>query len=92
MAQPNLPPDRTERSMARTRLFLAATIRFDRVSAAIRLRDLSMSGARIEGMRLPGAGVAVQIARGALNCSGTVVWRDSKGCGVRFDAPLDLEE
>jgi hypothetical protein len=77
--------------MARTRLFLAATIRFDRVVAAIRLRDLSTSGARIEGARLPGAGASVQIARGALNCSGTIVWSDKKRCGMRFDAPLDLE-
>ena len=91
MAQPILPPERIVRSMSRTRLFLAATIRFDRVSAPIRLRDLSTSGARIEGPRLPGVGATVQIDRGALNCSGTIVWRDSKGCGVRFDEPLDLE-
>lgn len=91
MAQPILPPERIVRSMSRTRLFLAATIRFDRVSAPIRLRDLSTSGARIEGPRLPAVGVAVQIDRGALNCNGTIVWRDSKGCGVRFDDPLDLD-
>lgn len=91
MAQPILPPERTARSVARTRLFLAATMRFARVSAPIRLRDLSTFGARIEGARLPDAGTTVQIVRGTLGGSGTIVWRDSKGCGVRFDEPLDLD-
>lgn len=78
------------RSMPRSHLFLSAMICFDNVSAAIRLRDLSASGARIEGATLPAIGAAAHISRGTLHASGTIVWRDGKGCGLRFDAPLPL--
>lgn len=81
-----------QRTSPRARLFLSATIHFDRGSAAIRLRDLSVTGARIEGSRLPGVGASVQITRGALQENGTIVWRDPKGCGVRFDEPVDLDD
>ena len=80
------------RFAARTHLFLSATIRFGAVSAAIRVRDLSASGARIEGSRLPAVGSAAHITRGALDASGTIMWRDSKGCGFRFDIRLPLDE
>ena len=92
MAQPTVPPVKVLRTLPRTRLFLSATIRFDRATAAIRVRDLSESGARIEGARLPAVGTATQISRGQLTVSGMIVWRDSKGCGMRFDEPLDLDQ
>ena len=85
-------PDGETRFMPRTQLFLSAMIRFDRVSAAIRLRDLSATGARVEGGNLPSVGATVHITRGALNASGTIIWRNQKGCGVRFDEPLPLDE
>lgn len=85
-------PDGETRFMPRTQLFLSAMIRFDRVSAAIRLRDLSATGARIEGGNLPGVGATVHITRGSLNASGTIIWRNRKSCGVRFDEPLPLDE
>lgn len=80
------------RSMPRSHLFLSATIRFANISAAIRLRDLSATGARVEGTKLPAIGAAAHIIRGALDASGIIVWRDGKRCGLRFDAPLPLEE
>lgn len=92
MVQPVSRQGSDPRSAARTHLFLSATLRFGTVSAAIRLRDLSASGARIEGPRLPAVGVVAQISRGALSASGTTIWSDGKGCGVRFDAPLRLDE
>lgn len=92
MAQPILPPERIVRSLPRTRLFLSATLCAVGFKAAIRVRDLSASGARIEGVRLPATGVAAQLNRGMLTASGSIVWRDSKGCGIRFDEPLDLDQ
>lgn len=81
-----------QRAMPRARLFLSATIHFDRGSAAIRLRDLSTTGARIEGSRLPEVGATMQITRGSLQENGTVIWRNPKGCGVRFDKPVVLND
>lgn len=80
------------RSLPRTQLFLSATIRFAHVCAPVRLRDLSASGVRIEGLKLPAAGTVVQIARGSLTVTGTTVWSDGKSCGVRFDEPLPIDE
>ena len=91
IAQPVLREEKEPRSGLRIRLCLSATIRFGALSAAIRLRDLSTTGARIEGESLPSVGASALITRGALNASGTIVWRDRKGCGVRFENPLSLE-
>ena len=92
IAQPILRGEKETRSGPRTQLCLSATIRFGSLSAAIRLRDLSTTGARIEGERLPAVGASALITRGTLNATGTIVWRDRKGCGVRFETPLSLEE
>ena len=88
----NIPSEDNEaRSLPRTRLYLAATIRFEQVSAAIRLRDLSASGARIDGAMLPLVGASAHIARGALYANGTIIWRDRKSCGFLFDEPLSVD-
>jgi hypothetical protein len=79
------------RTAPRTHLFLKAAISFDGGSAPVRLRDLSAFGARIEGPLLPAKGVVASITRGPLAASGTIVWRDQRGCGIRFDRPLDLD-
>lgn len=92
MAQHALQQHKIARSTPRTHLFLTATIRFDRVSAAIRLRDLSVSGARVEGAALPAIGKTARISRGSLEMIGTIVWREGKTCGMRFDNPLPIEE
>ena len=91
-AQHAVPQEGETRSTPRNHLFLSAMICFDNVSAAIRLRDLSASGARIEGAILPAIGAAAHISRGTLHASGTIVWRDGKGCGLRFDVPLPLDQ
>lgn len=92
MAQPLSLPDGHARAVPRTQLLLSATIRFDKTVAAIRLRDLSAIGARIEGARLPAIGCAAHITRGVLSASGTIVWRDRNGGGLRFDEPLAIDE
>lgn len=91
MTQSVSPQNSEARSSPRTHLYLSATIQFDRVSAAIRIRDLSTGGARIEGSTFPAVGSSAHISRGALSAAGTVVWRDHKACGFRFDEPLLID-
>lgn len=79
------------RSVPRSSLCLSAMIGFDNVSAAVRLRDVSASGARVDGSTLPAIGASARISRGVLQATGTIVWRTSKGCGIRFDTPLSLD-
>lgn len=83
--------EKVARALPRTRLFLSATIQTDRLSSAVRVRDLSACGARIDGARLPAEGAVARLIRGELSVSGTIVWRDSTACGIRFDEPIDLE-
>lgn len=91
MIQSAVQQEEYTRSVPRTQLLLSATIRFDSVSAAIRLRDLSASGARFEAAILPAVGSTVHVSRGALHASGTIIWRNRQECGLRFDAPLPLD-
>jgi hypothetical protein len=92
MAQPAVQQDMNARSTPRSHLFLSATIHFDNISAAIRLRDLSVSGARIDGATLPATGATVTIRRGDLHAKGMIVWHSQKSCGLRFDSPLALHK
>lgn len=90
MAQPALVEGMSARSTPRSHLFLSAVLHFDNISAAIRLRDLSASGARVEGATLPATGAKATIRRGDLHATGTIVWHNQTGCGLRFDSPLAL--
>ena len=81
--------DAEARSAPRTNLFLSAMIRFDGGLAPVRMRDLSVCGARVAGALLPPLGAAVRITRGALVADGSVAWREEGSCGVRFDRPID---
>ncbi len=77
--------------MARTRLFLSAIVEFDQGSNAVRVRDLSPSGARIEGVGLPDVGTPVTLRRGDLLARATIVWRNARGVGLHFEPPLRIE-
>ncbi len=92
MTLPEVQEGVNARLMPRSQLFLSAMIHSDNISAAIRLRDLSASGARVEGATLPAIGATATIRRGSLHASGTIVWRDRKGGGLHFESPLALDE
>ena len=77
------------RTAPRTNLFLSAMIRFDGGLAPIRLRDLSVCGAKVDGLIAPARGTAVRITRAGLVADGNVAWREPTCCGVRFDQPVD---
>lgn len=68
----------------RTNLLLAATIEGD-VAGPVRIRNLSESGALIEGQLLPQVGERLTLRRAALAVGATVMWRGAGKCGVQFD-------
>ena len=57
-------------------------------SREVVLLDLSCSGARIRGEKLPDAGEELMLAVGPVRTFATVVWSLSRECGVTFDTPL----
>jgi hypothetical protein len=57
-----------------------------------RLRDLSLSGAMVEGPDLPPPGAALFLIRGNLELSARVAWRRGDRAGLEFHTPLTEEQ
>lgn len=56
---------------------------------AIRIRDLSPGGARIEGADLPEIGADVMLKRGNADAFGSIAWVSGNQAGIAFDEELD---
>ncbi len=76
----------------RTNLMLAATVESAGCYSAVRIRNLSETGALIEGSGLPGAGESLILKRGDLQVSATIAWAAGERRGVRFDSPTPVQE
>ena len=78
-----LAPDDSRR-LARTHLFVAATLSFAGGSAPVHVRNMSPSGALIEGAVLPGQGEPATLRRGSLEAIVKIVWTSDRKAGVSF--------
>ena len=81
-----------KRHTERAKLFLAATLHAGGGSRNVTVRNLSLGGALIEVHQPPPVGTAVELRRGQLKASATVVWVAPRECGLHFDMPLALHE
>lgn len=70
----------------RKNLLLAATIEAGSLSATVRIRNLSESGAMLDGVALPNTGTKLVLRRAVIEMPATVVWQAGGRCGVQFDA------
>lgn len=70
-------------------VLLSATLFTTTDQFRVRLRDLSATGVRIEGARLPAPGTDVVLKRGTVELFGTVAWREEGQSGVEFEEPVD---
>lgn len=87
------PPDPTGETGSaqrapRTNLLLAATIEAGELQAAVRIRNLSESGALLEGGAFPDIGAKLTLRRMDLEIGATVIWRTAARCGVKFDGQI----
>lgn len=73
------------RAHQRTSLFVLASMTAPGVSGPVKIRNISLCGALIEGAALPGTGQPLTLRRGELSVSGRIVWRSEDKAGVRFD-------
>ncbi|NIJ20597.1 hypothetical protein FHS95_002289 [Sphingomonas naasensis] len=71
--------------MPRKNLMLAATIESAGSRAPVRIRNLSETGAMLDGAALPGAGAALVLLRADIQVAAKVVWREAGRCGICFD-------
>lgn len=76
----------------RTNLLLSATIEAGALKAAVRIRNLSETGALLEGPAFPGIGEPLTLGRAELSIGASVVWRTGSRCGVKFDGVACVSE
>lgn len=84
--------DPNQRAAPRTALFVAAVIVIHGQANAVRIRNLSPSGALIEGPVLPRTGEAATLVRAHLRITGKAAWVDDDHCGFVFDQAADVAE
>jgi hypothetical protein len=81
-----------DRIAPRTNLLLAATAEVGGRSLPVRIRNLSETGAMVEGAGLPEAGMPLVLMRGDLQVAATVAWAAGSRRGVRFGGPTPVNE
>jgi len=73
---------------ARTNMFVMATIYSDSGSAPVKIRNVSATGALIEGSNIPTTAARVSLSRGSLSIVGKIVWRSDCRAGIAFDSSV----
>lgn len=76
-----------DRREARTNMFVMATIYSDGGSAPVKIRNVSATGALIEGSDIPTT-ARVSLSRGRLSIVGEIVWRSDGRAGLAFDTSV----
>jgi len=76
----------------RSNLFLAAVIEAGGIESPVRIRDLSMSGARLEGPAFPAVGTRLMLRRQDVKIEATVRWIAGGRCGVAFDGQISVPD
>jgi hypothetical protein len=77
-----------KRAPKRSRVFLSAEIDCGGGPSPAHIRDISRSGALVEGDDAPEPGSAVRLTCGDTIVDGRVAWADRGWFGVEFDTPL----
>jgi hypothetical protein len=88
--QPSETAD-NRRVAARTFLMLAATARCGADILTVRIRNVSETGALIEGEGLPGAGEPIHLSRGETEIDGVIAWAAGIRRGMHFSRPVAVE-
>lgn len=80
------------RAALRRRVMLTARLSTSSAAYEVRIRDISATGARIEGAELPRQDSAVLLKRGTFSVYGRLVWVNGTAGGMQFDEALDEDE
>lgn|GEM_PF-1678831 len=81
-----------ERRSPRFSVLLVARLVTTWGERTVKLRNISATGAMIEGDRIPPAGTDILLQRGALELFATIMWTSDKQAGLEFEAPLTEAE
>lgn len=80
------------RSDLRTNMLVMAIIVSESGSGPCKVRNLSASGALVEGAVLPRTGASFELRRADLNIQGQVVWSGPGRVGLRFNSVVTVSE
>ena len=82
----NFEPSRDPRGAARSNMFLAAVLHGPDGAVPVKVRNMSATGALIEGATVPSLETAVRLVRGSLAISCVVAWSAEGRCGLHFSS------
>jgi hypothetical protein len=69
----------------RKNLMLSAMIESAGTRVPVRIRNLSETGAMLDGATLPDPGASLVLLRAEITVGATVIWREAGRCGIHFD-------
>lgn len=73
-------------------MFVLATISWSGVSGPVKIRNMSASGALVEGATLPPVGATVLLRRGSSVAAGKIVWCKGGKAGLKLDQKISVAE
>ena len=76
----------------RKNVLLSATIEAGKLKVPVRIRNLSESGAMLDGAALPDPGAALTLRRLQVEIGATVMWCEAGRCDVTFDGLVCVED
>jgi len=76
----------------RKNLLLGATIEAGALKAPVRIRNMSETGAMLDGPALPDVGTSLMLRRLQVEIGATVVWNTAGRCGIAFDGKVSVDE
>lgn len=80
------------RATLRANVFLAAALDAGNVAWPVRIRNISATGALLDGRGLPIESVALRLRRGVCSVVCAIAWHHHDLRGVRFNAPIKLDQ
>ena len=86
----NNPPD--ERRSRRSKVVLAATMKWDGLSTSVRIANLSPNGALVFTTKVPPQDKEVALRSGTFEIRGWVAWVGECHAGINFDTPIKLSD
>lgn len=78
------------RAMRRREIFLSAVLISPHRKTPVRIRNLSRTGAMIQGAPALNVTDPVRLLRGSIDLEAEVIWTTEKNCGLKFSTPIDL--
>ena len=76
----------------RTHMFVAATLYSAAGSCPIHIRNMSLTGALVEGTILPDQDMPITLRRGSLEAEAKVVWRAGRKAGIAFCGVIQVAD